>query len=175
MNMLPLTGDGLLSQTTFVKSGKAVPARRRVKPTLKVFDQFNIALVSLRERRHMRQAQVIEAAGLSPRTVGSAEKGENVRIDTLDAMLAAMGASLFEFCLAVAAAQGIETPDVQTIEERERQRDKYKARVSSDVPLSSDPNQAQLRMLQDRIADLETRLYGVQPVVPFPPKRGEPD
>jgi DNA-binding XRE family transcriptional regulator len=88
--MLPLTGDGLLSQTTFVKSGKAVPARRRVKPTLTVFDQFNVALVSLRERRHMRQAQVIEAAGLSPRTVGSAEKGENIRIDTLDAMLAAM-------------------------------------------------------------------------------------
>ena len=169
MNTLPLTGDGLLSQTTFVKSGKSVPTRRRVKPTLTVFDQFNIALVSLRERRRMKQTQIIEAAGLSPRTVGSAEKGENIRIDTLDAMLAAMGATLLEFCLAVAAAQGIEVPDVQRIEERERQRDKFKEVIAGD---SSAESGEDLREINRRIEVLEAFRNGVEAGSKLSGKRG---
>lgn len=170
MNMLPLTGEPLLLQAALVKPSKSQPARRRVKPKLTVLDGFGLALVALRERRRMKQAQIIEAAGLSPRTVGSAEKGENIRIDTLDAMLHAMGASLMEFCMAVAAVNGAQTVDVEAIETREARRNEYARRMGTDVPFPSDPNEGRLRMLQDRIADLETRLYGVNPVQLKTPK-----
>lgn len=174
MQYVTVDAPGVLGARMQQMAAEADAKRRRTKPALKVLTDYGVAIVALRKRRGMNQADLIAASKVAQRTASGAENSENIRIDTLDAMLAAMGASLFEFCLAVAAAQGIETPDVQSIEERERQRDKYKARVSSDIPLPSDPHQPTLRMLQDRIADLEARLYGVTPSVPFTPK-GKPD
>lgn len=143
---------------------------------MKLFAGYGAVLRHARERAGgLSQAGLAERCGIHVKTIGNVENEKtDPTLGTVDAMLSALGVTLLDFCMMLASAQGIETPDVQSIEERERQRDKYKARVSSDIPLPSDPHQPTLRMLQDRIADLEARLYGVTPSGPFAPK-GKPD
>lgn len=151
-------------------AAKKAEPRRRTKPVLSVLAGYGSAIVALRKRRDMTQADLIAASKVAQRTASGAENSENIRIDTLDALLAAMGASLMEFCLAVAAVNGAQVSDVEAIETREARRNEYARRMGTDVPFPSDPNEGRLRMLQDRIADLETRLYGVNPVQLKTPK-----
>jgi len=47
-------------------------------------------LESIRLSRNMTQAQLAEAAGVSPRTIGRLEKGEGVSLDTLIRVMTAL-------------------------------------------------------------------------------------
>lgn len=87
-------------------------------PSMKAFDRLGHAVRLLRRQRGLTQEQLAAAAGIGTRTLVNLESGvKSPGVDTLDAVLTALGATLDELVTELKRAQGYAAAPEPTAEE----------------------------------------------------------